>query len=98
MCIFENMEGCVLGCHLGLARGANLKKFVGSSLVAYWLRFWAFTVMAWVQNLVEKLRSHKLHDMAKKKENNNLCYSRNLCKSLENYINRYIGIKKIKLS
>ena len=67
MCIFENTEGCVLGCHLGLARGANLKKFIGSSLVAYWLRFWAFTVMAWVQNLVEKLRSHKLRDTAKKK-------------------------------
>ena len=67
MCIFENMEGCVLGCHLGLARGAKLK-FVGSSLVAYWLGFCAFTVMPWVQNLVEKLRSPQATWHGKKKK------------------------------
>ena len=34
--------------------------FLGSSLVAEWLGFWAFTAVAWGQSLVGELRSYKL--------------------------------------
>ena len=43
-------------------------KELGSSLVAQWLGFQAFTTMAWVQPLVRELRSCKLYSTAKKKE------------------------------
>jgi len=39
---------------------------IGSSLVAEWLGFWAFTAAAQVLSLTGKLRSCKLHGMAKK--------------------------------
>ena len=45
----------------------NLKNNTGSSLVAEWLGFWAFTAVAWVQSLVGELRSHKSCGVAKKK-------------------------------
>ena len=35
--------------------------------MAYWLGLQAFTAMPWVQSLLRELRSHKPHDMAKKK-------------------------------
>ena len=34
--------------------------FLKSSLVAYWLEFWAFTAVAQVQSLVRELRSWRL--------------------------------------
>ena len=37
-------------------------------MAAYWLGFWAFIAMAWVQSLVKELRSYKLHSIAKKKK------------------------------
>ena len=43
----------------------------GSSLVAWWLGFWAFTAMARVQSLVGELRSHKPCGAAKKIQPNN---------------------------
>ena len=39
---------------------------IGSSLVDEWLGFWAFTAAAQVLSLTGKLRSCKLHGMAKK--------------------------------
>ena len=41
------------------------QSFFGSSLVAYWLGFWTFTTMAWVQSLVVQLRSCKLSSVVK---------------------------------
>ena len=39
-------------------------------MAAYWLGFWAFIAMAWVQSLVKELISYKLHSIAKKKKKN----------------------------
>jgi len=39
---------------------------IGSSLVAEWLGFWAFTAAAQVRSLTGKLRSRKVDGMAKK--------------------------------
>ena len=40
--------------------------FLGSSLVAEWLGFWAFTAVAWVKYLVGELRSYRLCGSTKK--------------------------------
>ena len=42
-----------------------LKKHEGNSLAVQWLGFATFTAGAWVQSLVEELRSHRLHSMTK---------------------------------
>ena len=39
-----------------------------SSLVAWWLGFWAFTAVARVQSLVRELRSHEPRGILKKKK------------------------------
>ena len=41
---------------------------IGNSQVVQWLGLDAFTAVAWVQSLVEELRSYKLYDMVKKKK------------------------------
>lgn len=41
---------------------------LGSSAVASWLEYWAFTAVSWVQSLVRELRYHKLCGMAEKKK------------------------------
>lgn len=45
---------------------------LGSSVVAYWLEYWAFTDVSWVQSLVRELRYHRLYGMAKKKKNSKI--------------------------
>ena len=40
----------------------------GSSLIACWLGFRAFTAVAWVQSLIRELRSHKPNQKKKKEE------------------------------
>ena len=47
---------------------SSLKASSRSSLVAWWLRFQAFTVEARVQSLIRELRSHKLCSKAQKKK------------------------------
>ena len=44
------------------------KQGPGSSLVAQWLEFWAFTAVAWVESLVRELSAHKPHSTAKRKK------------------------------
>ena len=46
-----------------------IHEITGSSLVAWWLGFWAFTAIAQVQSLVRELRSRKTHGMPP--QNNN---------------------------
>ena len=48
--------------------GCYIKRWRRCFLVAYWLGFWAFSSMAWVQFLVGELRSRKLHGMGKTKK------------------------------
>ena len=50
----------------------NLKNNTGSSLVAEWLGFWAFTAVAWVQSLVGELRSRKPNKFIYKTETEGL--------------------------
>ena len=42
--------------------------FLKSSLVAYWLEFWAFTAVAQVQSLVRELRFYTAKGAKKKKK------------------------------
>ena len=35
-------------------------KLIRNSLVAWWLEFWAFTSVAWVQSLVGEMRSREM--------------------------------------
>ena len=37
----------------------------GGSLVAWWLGFWAFTAVVWIQSLVRELGPHKPSSLAK---------------------------------
>ena len=46
----------------------NWKGTCGSSLMAWWLQFWAFIAVAQVQFLVRELRSYKPHSVVKKKK------------------------------
>ena len=43
-----------------------LKFMMGNSLEVQWLGLHAFSVVAWVQSLVRKVRRYKLHSVAKK--------------------------------
>ena len=67
----QSMLGQISGnmsIHCHILKSALLKIWAlsGTSLAVQWLVLSAFNAMAWVQTLVEELRSRKAHRVAKK--------------------------------